>query len=113
MKFKRIAKDKKGKILQEGDVITYKRDDVIESVIEKIVRVSREEYPDMEVSEVITDWKGNVQSIRKNTLTHDLYRNCVLVHPSFLSGDSPKFQKLRQLSEKAFNRAGFRRRIDR
>lgn len=111
MKYKKIAKDKKGTILQEGDIIQFKRDDIIPCVIDKIIQRSRDEYPELEVFEVTTDWKGGNVNTKKNVLTQEMYRNCVLVHSNLLS-DSIQHTKLKMLAKKAYNRMHFRRRVN-
>jgi len=112
MKYRKIAKDKNGTILQEGDIITYNNGEVIQCVIDRINQPSREMNPDLEVFEVTTDWKGNGLSTKKNTLPYDTYRDCVLMKSEFISNTSPKYTKLNQLAEKAYSRMAFRRRVE-
>jgi len=113
MKFKKIAKDKRGMILQEGDVIQrLVNEEYVDSVVNKIRQPVREQFPEIEVIDVTTDWKGNGLDIIRKTLDINEYKNCRVLPTKYLRDDVPKFMKLKELAAIAESKAPIKRRID-
>jgi len=111
MKYKKIAKDTNGNILQEGDVIQLHNGNIVEAAINKITQPVREQFPELEVVIVTTDWKGTGIDVKKQTLDIHAYKTCSLLPLKHLRDDVPKFKKLKEVAEKAAKKAPFKRRV--
>lgn len=112
MKYKKIAKDKTGIILQEGDVIQLNNGKVVEAAINKILQPVREQFPELEVVTVSTDWKGNGIDVKKLTLQIHEYKTCKMLPITALRDDVPKYKKLKEIASVAASKAPFKRRIN-
>lgn len=113
MKFRKIAKDRSGTILQEGDIIQLFHDtgNITEAVIDKIHQPIREEFPELTVVEVTSDWRGISVDTKRRTLDILQYKTCNILTNNNLRDDVPRFKKLKEIAEKSASNAPFKRRI--
>jgi len=111
MKYKKIAKDSTGKILQEGDIVQLHNENPVEAAITKISQPVREQFPELEVVVVTTDWKGTGINVKKQTLDIHKYKTCTLLPVTHLRDDVPKFKKLKEVAVDAAKKAPFKRRV--
>lgn len=107
MKMRKIAKDKTGLVLQPGDIILL---DGEESVITEMSEMSRTEFPKLQITKYVTDWRGKGLEEKKATLAIDQYRNCKILNVKNLRDDVPKNRKLKLISSEICGKMAFSRR---
>lgn len=114
MKFRKLAKDKNGTILQEGDIIQLFHDtgNITEAVVDKIHQPIREEFPELAVLEVASDWRGIEFDINRKNLNITQYKTCNILPNHKLRDDVPRFKILKEISEKSASNAPVKRRVE-
>lgn len=100
MKFAKIAKDTEGKVLEEGDVLVYKNNgDLVHAVIDKIVQRNRDQFPNVQVLNVTSDWRGNNVKVQRSTLTVEAYKVGRVLNASLLRDDVPVNVKVKEVQQ--------------
>lgn len=94
---RKIAKDKTGRVLQEGDVIQL-NDGM--AVIEEINQPRRDEFPLLMTSRVWLDWKGVMEKCDSSHLRIDDYKQCVILDGGKLRDDVQYLRNLKLISER-------------
>lgn len=97
MKMRKIAKDKTGKVLQEGDIIQL--EDGM-AVIEAIDQPHRDRFPTLITSRVWLDWKGALKKADASNLIIDDYKHCAVIDGSKLRDDVQYFKDLKLISDR-------------
>lgn len=98
MKFKREARDRAQVRLEEGDILQVNSDTI--AVVAKVVRHGREQFPDLQVTTITTDFLGKKVTTRRATYQAEAYKQSRRLDPSTLRDDVPKYQKAKELREK-------------
>lgn len=96
MKFKRQARDRTQKQIEEGDILTS--GDTL-ALVRKIIRFGREEFPELKVTTVNTDFLGRNIKLGHTTYTVNEYKRTRLLRPELLRDDVPKYKKVKELRE--------------
>jgi len=101
MKFAKIAKDRAGKVLNEGDIVSCRFDEhVALGVVRKITQRAREMFPELHVTFAVADWRGaNIKTYRR-VLGIEEYKNCSLVPSTRLRDDTELNRKIIDLQGK-------------
>ena len=100
MKFAKIAKDVAGKVLEEGDVLLYSNNGVpTTAVIDKIVQRSRDQFPSVQVMNVVADWRGENIKVQRSTITVESYKAGRVMHPNMLRDDVPMNAKVKEVQK--------------
>ena len=102
MKMRKIAKDTKGKVLEEGDIILLheENDTPLVCVIRKMHQPTRDEFPELRVTKITTDWRGQNVTVDRVTLVFDQYKICHVIPPENLRDDVPVFVKAKEIHDK-------------
>lgn len=101
VEFTKYARDKKQNKLEVGHVILLNG---THAVVEKINRFSRDKIPDIEVTLVETNWRGQDITTNRKTMEAKDYRTSVLIQCSTLRDDYDLHRKLLELAETARNK---------
>ena len=99
MNFKRQARDKTNQIITEGDILQLVDTNI--AVVQRVVRFGREQFPELHVTLISTDFLGKNISTTKEALTSQTYRRCRKLDPVMLRDDVPKHAKAKNLRESA------------
>lgn len=100
MKFKKVARDSKNKLLTVGDILMYNDGDGSSlGVVRRIVRHGRDRFPSVEVLQIQTDYIGRVKGTTKHTLTVDTYKTSHVMEPSTLRDDVQSYRYAKELRE--------------
>lgn len=108
MKMKKIAKDKTGKVLKEGDIIQM-NDSV--AVIRKIEQLYRDEFPILVTYKVTLDWKGVVEKCNEERLDINSYKQYMIIDGSKLRDDIQHFKNLKLMSQSIHERMAYQHNI--
>lgn len=108
MKMRKIAKDKTGKVLKEGDII-HLNDGV--AVIRKIEQPYRDEFPILVTYKVTLDWKGAVEKYNEEQLNINDYKLCTVIDGSKLRDDVQHFKNLKLISQTIHERMAYRHNV--
>ena len=100
MKLKKIAKDRVGKVLEEGNIIHCGVGDYL-AVIRAIVQPSRDELPYLRVTKVMTDWKGKNPKVSQSTMHFDDYKLCRIIDPALLRDDVESHVRIKKIREQS------------
>jgi len=98
MKFKKRARDRTQAVLNEGDIIQVDGDTV--AVIRKIVHFGRDQFPDLQVTEIKTDFLGKLVKMQRATYNVEQYHTYRCLDPNMLRDDAAKFAKAKELRQK-------------
>lgn len=102
MKFAKIAKDTAGKVLEEGDVLVYKNnDETVHAVIDKIIQRNRDQFPNVQVLNVTSDWRGNNVKVKRSTLSVEAYKVGRVLNAKLLRDDVPVNAKVKEIQAQA------------
>lgn len=97
MKAKRHARDRKRKIIEEGDIIQV--DGSILAVVKKVINYGREEFPDLAVTELTTNFVGHVMSESEEIYFFEQYKKTTILNPNMLREEVEKFHRALYLRE--------------
>lgn len=98
MKFAKIAKDITGKVIEEGDILFYWLDNhTTWGVVNRIVPRGRDQFPDLEMKHVSSDWKGQNLKVHRYTINAENYHRRRVLHETSLRDDVPSFARLKEL----------------
>lgn len=109
MKFQKKARDITGMLLEEGDIILLSEDGSTVSAVVSTIRPSaREEYPNIEIKKVTTNWLGKVTGVKKEVIGAGKYKRSRKITPASLRDDVPAHEKIKEIRdeviEEIFNR---------
>jgi len=97
MKFSKIAKDTTGQVLDIGDILLYSNDGQANiAVIRKIVQRDRNQFPQLEVSVITADWRGQNVRAQHRVLAMETYKKARVSDPASLRSDVPLNKKVLQ-----------------
>jgi hypothetical protein len=101
MKFAKIAKDTTGRVLEEGDILLYQNDkgNSTTGVIDKILQRSRDQFPNVQVKTVTTDWRGANIKVQRSTIAVEAYKIGRVVQPGALRDDVPSNTKIKEIQQ--------------
>lgn len=108
MKMRKIAKDRAGTVLKEGDIIRF--NDGI-AVVEKIDQPRREEFPTLVATKATTDWKGKLEKYGPTRLQIDDYKQCLVVERDKLRDDVQHLRNLKLMSVLICDRLAYRHKV--
>ena len=94
MKFRREARDKTQAKLEEGDILQVDGDTL--AVVTKIIRFGREQFPDLKVTKVISDFTGRKVTVENATFNAEMYRTFRRLDPSLLRDDVPRYARAKE-----------------
>lgn len=101
MEFKRQARDRTKRIMYKGDIISVLLEKVLfTGVITKVERFGRDNFPELHIQAISSDWKGEKLVVESKKLIFNEYKNSRILEPQLLRSDSTVYQKALELREK-------------
>lgn len=100
MKFQKKARDITGALLEEGDIILLSENgNTVSAVVATIRRSARDEYPNVEIKKVSTNWLGKVTGVKKEVIGVDKYKKSRKIQPASLRDDVYAHERIKEIRE--------------
>lgn len=99
MKFKKVARDRKSKLFERGDIVLFRDGDDSSAVgvVRRVVRRGRDQFPAIELLKIEDNYRGEVTGTSKRLVDVDTYKESVVLNPSLLRDDVGRYRRAKEL----------------